>query len=122
MRGGGSIEPPKTGGGGSGKRAQLTGPFVSHYEHWRQRRRNFLPLKMVKIFFTKYIANDDFSEPPRRADSENPIFSFCRFLGPGHLRGLGVSLGRILEVLSIEPFWGGGGGLARGLYRPPPLN
>ena len=31
--GGGSIEPPKT-GGGSGKRAQLTGPLISHYELW----------------------------------------------------------------------------------------
>ena len=28
---------------------------------------------------------------------------FCRFLGLGHLRGLGVSLGRILGVPSIEP-------------------
>ena len=29
-----------------------------------------------------------------------------------------VSLGRILGVLSIEPFWGGGSG--RRLYQPPP--
>ena len=53
-------------------------------------------------------------------DSKDPIFIFCRFFGPGHLRGPGVSLGRILGVLSIEPFLGEGGGLARGLYRPPP--
>ena len=33
-----SIEPPKT--GGFGKRAQFTGPSVSHSELWRQRRRN----------------------------------------------------------------------------------
>ena len=32
-----------------------------------------------------------------------------RFLGPGHLRGPGVSLGRILGVPSIEPFLGEGG-------------
>ena len=45
----------------------------------------------------KYMPNDDFSEPPRRADSKNPIFnSFCRISGPGHRRGLGVSLGRIV--------------------------
>ena len=55
------------------------------------------------------MANDDFSEPPRRADSKNPIFIFGGFLGLGHLRGPGVSLGRILGVLSIEPFLGEGG-------------
>ena len=72
-------------------------------------------------FFTKYMANEDFSEPPRRADSKNPIFFFSRFLGLGHLRGPGVSLGRILGVLSIEPFFFRGA-LARGLDRPsPPL-
>ena len=51
-----------------------------------------------------------------------PFSLFCRFLGLGHLRGSGVSLGRILEGPSIEPFFWGGG-LARGLYRTlrPPL-
>ena len=44
----------------------------------------------------KYMGNDIFSEPPQRADSKNPIFIFCRILGPGHLQGPGVSLGRIL--------------------------
>ena len=66
------------------------------------------------------MANDDFSEPPRRADSKNPIFFFSRFLGLGHLQGLGVRLGRIWGVLSLEPFLGGGGGPAGGLYRPSP--
>ena len=33
------------------------------------------------------MARDDFSEAPRRADSRNPIFIFCRILGLGHLRG-----------------------------------
>ena len=69
--------------------------------------------------FTKYMANDDFSETPRRADSKNPIFISCRLLGLGHLRGPGVSLGRILGVPSIEPFLErGGGGLA--IVSPPP--
>ena len=51
------------------------------------------------------MASGVFSEPPRRADSKNPIFIFCRILGLGHLRGPGFSLGRILGVLSIEPFF-----------------
>ena len=34
---------------------------------------------MVKICFTQYMANDDFSEPPRRADSKNPVFIFADF-------------------------------------------
>ena len=65
------------------------------------------------------MATDDFSEPPRRADSKNPIFIFCRFLGLGHLRGPGISLVWILGVPSVEPLLGEG--LARGLYRPRPL-
>ena len=49
---------------------------------------------MVNFFTTKYRANDDFSEPPRRTDSKNPIFIFCRISGPCHLRGPGsVSVG-----------------------------
>ena len=75
-----------------------------------------LSIKIGRFFFTKYIANDDFSEPPQRADSKNPIFFFSRFLGLGHFRGPGVRLGRILGVLSIELNWGPAGGL----YRPPP--
>ena len=77
--------------------------------------------KKLVDFFTKYMANDDFSEPPRRADSKNPIFSFSRFFGLGHLRGPGVSLGRILGVLSIEPLLGEGAGEGRALSTPPPL-
>ena len=67
------------------------------------------------------VANRDFSEPPQRADSKNPIFIFCQFLGLGHLRSPGVSLGRILGVPSIEPFLGEGGGSGwRALSSPPP--
>ena len=80
---------------------------------------NFLSIKIGQFFFTKYMANDDFSEPPQRADSKNPIFFFCQFLGLGHLRGPVVSVGRILGVLSIEPFLGGGSG-RRALSTPPP--
>ena len=38
-RGGGVDRAPQNWGrGGSGKRAQLTGPLISYYELWRQRR------------------------------------------------------------------------------------
>ena len=76
-----------------------------------------MSIKVGQFFPTKFMANDDFSEPPRRTDSKNPIFIFCRFLGPGHLRGPGVSLGRILGVPSIEPFGGGVG--PEGSIDPP---
>ena len=87
------------GGGGGWKRAQLTGPLISYNGLWRQRQPEFFSaLKISSIIFSaKYMANDDFSKTPRRADSTNLIFIFfCRILGPGHLRGPGVSLGRIL--------------------------
>ena len=65
------------------------------------------------------MAHDVFSEPPRRAHSKNPIFFFSRFLGLGHLQGLGVTLGRIFGVVSIEPFWGDGGVRPEGPIEPP---
>ena len=77
----------------------------------------FWTIKNGQFYFTKYMANDDFSERPQRADS---IFILCRYLGLGHLRGPGVSLGRILGGPSIAPLFRGGGVLARGLCRPPP--
>ena len=75
--------------------------------------------KWSKFFFTKYMANDDFSEPPQHADSKNPIFIFCRFLGLGHLRGPGVSLGSICGVPSIQPFFWRGGASQGALSTPP---
>jgi uncharacterized membrane protein len=52
-----------------------------------------------------------------------PFSFFANFLGLGHLRGPGVSLGRILGVLSIEPLLGWGGGSSQGaLSTPTPLN
>ena len=70
------------------------------------------------FFSTKHMANDDFSERPRRADSKNLIFIFSRILRPGHPRGPGVSLGRILGGLSIEPFLRMGGSSPRGCIDP----
>ena len=34
---------------------------------------------MVNFFFTKYMANDDFSEPRRCADSKIPFSFFAEF-------------------------------------------
>ena len=51
-----------------------------------------------------------------------PFSFFSRFLGLGHLRGPRVSLGRILGVLSIEPFWGRGGSSQGAQSTPAPLN
>ena len=95
--GGGLNRAPKN--WGFGKRAQLTGALISYYELWPKAPKIFSSIKICFFFFTKYMANDDFSEPPRRADSKNPIFIFCPFLGLGHLRGPGFSLGRISGVL-----------------------
>ena len=58
-----------------------------------------------------------YREPPRRADSKSSKFAefWVRVTS-----GARVSLGGILEGLSIEPFLGGGGGgLARGPPRSP---
>ena len=66
------------------------------------------------------MANDDFSEPPRRADSKNPTFFFPPLLGLGHLQGLEVRFGRILGVLSIQPFLGEGGVRPEGSIDTPP--
>ena len=68
---------------------------------------------------TKYMANDDFPEPPRRADSKHPIFIFAEFgsgspPGPGGSVSVGLGGGGGRQ---LSPFWGG---LARGLYRPCP--
>ena len=47
------------------------------------------------------MANDEFCEPPQRADFKNPVFIFCRLLGPGH-----------------QDF--GGGGSPEDCVNPPP--
>ena len=77
---------------------------------------------MINFFFYRIHGKRRFPNP---LNALIPKISFpfflCRILGPGHLRGPGVSQGRIFGDPSIEPFIGGMGGLARGLYRPPPL-
>ena len=78
--------------------------------------------RLLETFFsTKYMANDDFSEPPRRADAKIPFSFFCRNLGPGHLRGPGLVV-RILGSPSIEPFGGRGGASQRAVSNSPPTS
>ena len=68
------------------------------------------------------MANDGFSEPPRRTEFKNP-FSLPNFWsgsppGPG---GQSVGFGGGGGGRQLSLFGGGRGeGLARGLYRPPP--
>ena len=76
---------------------------------------------MVKIFFTKFMANDDFSEPPRRADSANPIFIFADFWVWVTSEAQGSVSEGFWGSCQLSPFWERGGGLVRGLYRPPRL-
>ena len=85
-------------------------------------REKFLSIKNGQKFSTKYMASDDFSEPPRRADSKNPIFIF--FLDfwvrvTSEARG-SVSVG-FWGVPSIEPFLGRGGSSQGALSTPPPF-
>ena len=58
---------------------------------------------MLQFSPTKYMAKDDFSEPPRRADSKNPIFVFCRLQGSGARRSVPVGLGSSQRAVSTPP-------------------
>ena len=64
------------------------------------------------------MANDDFSEPPRRADSQNPIFIFPDFWVwvTSEARG-SVSVG-FWGSCQLSPFWGV---RPEGSIEPPPL-
>ena len=77
---------------------------------------------MVNFFFTKSMANDDFSEPPRCADSKIPIFFFFADFWVRVTSGAqgSVSVG-FLGVPSIEPLLEGGGS-SQGALSPPPPN
>ena len=62
---------------------------------------------MANFFFTKCIANDDFSEPPRRADSKIPFSFFAEF----RVRVTSGAKGSVPVGFrggaSIEPSWEG---------------
>ena len=69
------------------------------------------------------MANDDFAEPPRRADSKNPIFFFSANFESRSPPGTRGSVGRILGGMAIEPFGVGGGGAShRAVSTPPPFS
>ena len=62
---------------------------------------------MVNFFFTKYMAKDDSSGPLNTLIPKIPFAFFCRMLGPGHLWGPVVSLGRIFGSRQLSLFGGG---------------
>ena len=82
----------------------------------------FLSIKVGRFFFcTKSMANDDFSEPPRCADSKNPIFFFSDLWVwvTSEARG-SVSVG-FWGSCQLSPFFlRGGGGRPEGSIDPPP--
>ena len=121
---GGAIEPPKTGGGGSGKRAQLTGPSISYYELWRQRPRKFFFLR-IKIgqFFSRNIWQMISFLNPLDALIPKIPFSFLADFWvrvTSEARGL-VSVG-FWGSRQLSPFWGRGGASQGALSTPPPSN
>ena len=71
--------------------------------------KNFLSIENGQKKFAKSMANDDFSEPARRADSKNPIFiffaNFWARVTPG---ALGVVLVGFWEARQLSPFLGRG--------------
>ena len=75
----------------------------------------FLSIKIDRFLFTKYMADDDFSEPPRRADSKNPIFIFWVWV-TSEAQG-SVSVG-FWGSRQLSPFLGGG--VSQGALSTPP--
>ena len=95
--------------------AAVIAAFVSVLSVVPRRRARLSPFLRPKLRKTNAVltAPQPITPPPpaaRAARSKGPH-------APGG--GPGGHLGRILGGLSMSPFWGGGG-LARGLYRPPP--
>ena len=66
------------GGGGGGNRAPKIGVGMGGGKGSIDRHHSLVSMNSGiqngQFFFTKYMASDDFSEPPRHADSKNPIF------------------------------------------------
>ena len=69
---------------------------------------------------TKYMEGMYFMNALDALIPKIPFSFFCQNLGPGHLRGPGVSLSRISRVPSIGPFWGGSSQGALSTPPPPP--
>ena len=62
---------------------------------------------MVKNFSSKYMANDDFSEPPRRADSKIPFSFFADFWVWVTSEARGSVWVGFWGTRQLSPFWGG---------------
>ena len=124
-RGLGSTEPPPPPpqmGRGIREQAQLTAPFISYSELRHRRRRRFVEHWKSSFFFLAEFntANDDFSEPPRRADSKTPIFILCRILVRVTSAARGsVSVG-FWGARQLSPFRRGGVWLEGCIHDSPP--
>ena len=79
---------------------------------------------MVNFFFLPNHGKDDFSEPPQRADSKNPIFIF--FFADFGVRVTSEAQGSVSVGFwgssQLSPFWGRGESSQGALSTPPPPN
>ena len=118
---GGRWSPPKLGGGGFAKRAQLTRLFITHDELWCQsRRKKILSIENGRFFFSSNTWQMMIFLNPLDALPPKIPFSFCAELWVQVTSGgLGSVLVGFLGGTSVEPFLGEGVSLARRLYRPP---
>ena len=117
LRAGSPVLPTLGGGGGSIDKT------MDQKSGAEDANRIFLGIENGQFFFHQIHEERWFFLNPLNARIPSfpvPSFIFCRSLGPGHLRGPGVRLGRILGGQSIKPF--GGGVQPEGCidHRPPP--
>ena len=120
---GGVDRAPRNWGGGVREKVTIDRTIHQLLCIWRQRRGKFLLSIENGQFFSLNTWQMMTIVKPLDALIPKTLFSFffCRFSGPSHLRGPGVSLGRIFGGPSIELFLGWGvGSSQRGLYRLPP--
>ena len=68
------------------------------------------------------MANDDFSEPPRHADSKIPFSFFPDFWVWVTSKARGSVSAGFWGSCQLSPFWGGGVLGRRALSNPPPGN
>ena len=63
--------------GGGWEKGSMDRTLVSYDDLWHEGAEKFLSIESGQFFWsTKCMANDDYSEPPRRADSKKTVFSF----------------------------------------------
>ena len=76
---------------------------------------------MIKFFFTKYMTNDDYSEPPRCADSI-PFSFFADFWVRVTSEARGSVSVAFWGARQLSPLGGGGESSQGALSTPPPPN